>query len=129
MELSYFIYTWLCITDSNSFNLNENFENVGLYWWVLEGRNMYTILDEEALCQNLKNISWINRNKYAHNNFKNIFENKPTYTTPFQYTKHNCHYWQRIPVQVDTPTPVGTGIVVLVPPCYRCTYRNLSQSY
>ena len=51
--------TWLYITDLNSFNFNVIFGNFGLYWWVLEGRNMSTIEDGEALYQNWKNLSLI----------------------------------------------------------------------
>ena len=51
------LYTWIYITDSNSFNFNTSFENFGLYWWILERRNMSTIKDEKALYQNLRKIS------------------------------------------------------------------------
>ena len=53
------LYTWLCITDSNSFNIDASFSNFGLYWWVPVRRNMhvYNIKDEEAFYQNNKNIS------------------------------------------------------------------------
>ena len=49
---------YIYITDSNSFNFDYIFGNFGLYWGVPEGRKMSTIKYEEALYQNLKNLSW-----------------------------------------------------------------------
>ena len=37
------LYTWLYITDSNSFNFDGILGNFGLHWWIPEGRNMSTI--------------------------------------------------------------------------------------
>ena len=53
------LYMWLYITDSNSLNFNEIFENFGLYWWVPDGRNKSTIKEEEELYQNFKYLSII----------------------------------------------------------------------
>ena len=51
------MYTWLYITGLNSLNFNYIFGNFGLHWWVPEGRNMSAFQDEEALYQNLNNLS------------------------------------------------------------------------
>ena len=54
------LYTWLCITDSNSFNFNYIFGNFGLLWWVPDGRSMSTIKDEEVFIISLLEKSLVN---------------------------------------------------------------------
>ena len=49
---NHIIMTLECLVSNPLRKQNE------LYWWVPEGRNMSTINDEEALYQNLKNLSW-----------------------------------------------------------------------
>ena len=56
------IYTYICVRDyilrvRIRSILMKNFGNFGLYRGIPEGRNMSTIEDEEALYQNLINLS------------------------------------------------------------------------
>ena len=68
--------------------------NFGLYWGIPEGRNMLTIKDEEALYQNLQNLSWISgyilkRSTYGEIDFNLLKSNQIfniDYTFPIDMT-------------------------------------------